>query len=110
MVFALESESASDKILALSASLQRLRGIMSLIFVDAAALLSMLDSNKKGTSAHCGTGGLRGKARTVPPNTSGFWQNQSFHNYADYIISRWPPGSPRFRYVRGSSYISLKLH
>jgi uncharacterized protein (DUF488 family) len=32
-------------------------------------------------------GGLRGKARTVPPDTNGFWENQSFHNYADYAMS-----------------------
>ena len=29
-------------------------------------------------------GGLRGKSKTVPPQVNGFWQNQSFHNYADY--------------------------
>jgi len=32
-------------------------------------------------------GGLRGKARLVPPDVNGFWQNQSFHNYADYALS-----------------------
>lgn len=32
-------------------------------------------------------GGLRGKAKTVPPDTNGFWENQSFHNYADYALS-----------------------
>jgi uncharacterized protein (DUF488 family) len=32
-------------------------------------------------------GGLRGKARSVPPDTNGFWENQSFHNYADYALS-----------------------
>lgn len=32
-------------------------------------------------------GGLRGKAKTVPPEINGFWQNQSFHNYADYALS-----------------------
>ncbi len=29
-------------------------------------------------------GGLRGHKRDVPPEVNGFWQNQSFHNYADY--------------------------
>jgi uncharacterized protein (DUF488 family) len=34
-----------------------------------------------------GLGGLRGKSRDVPPQINGFWQNQSFHNYADYALS-----------------------
>jgi uncharacterized protein (DUF488 family) len=29
-------------------------------------------------------GGLRGRKRNVPADVNGFWQNQSFHNYADY--------------------------
>jgi uncharacterized protein (DUF488 family) len=32
-------------------------------------------------------GGLRPKARDVPPNTNAFWRNTSFHNYADYALS-----------------------
>jgi uncharacterized protein (DUF488 family) len=32
-------------------------------------------------------GGLPGKAKTVAPETNGFWQNQSFHNYADQALS-----------------------
>lgn len=32
-------------------------------------------------------GGLRDKSRTVLPATNGFWENQSFHNYADYALS-----------------------
>ena len=34
-----------------------------------------------------GLGGLRGKSKTVPPELNAFWQNQSFHNYADYALS-----------------------
>ena len=34
-----------------------------------------------------GLGGLRGKSKTVPPEVNAFWQNQSFHNYADYALS-----------------------
>ena len=33
-------------------------------------------------------GGRRGKARDVPPETNALWENQSFHNYADYAMSR----------------------
>ena len=32
-------------------------------------------------------GGLRSHKRDVPPDVNGFWQNQSFHNYADYAMS-----------------------
>jgi hypothetical protein len=32
-------------------------------------------------------GGLRGKSKTVPRQTNGFWENDSFHNYADYALS-----------------------
>jgi uncharacterized protein (DUF488 family) len=31
-------------------------------------------------------GGLRGKDRSVPPGVNAFWQNDSFHNYADYAM------------------------
>ena len=32
-------------------------------------------------------GGLRGKSKDVSPLVNSFWQNQSFHNYADYTLS-----------------------
>ena len=32
-------------------------------------------------------GGLRGRAHEVPPEVNGYWDNQSFHNYADYALS-----------------------
>jgi uncharacterized protein (DUF488 family) len=32
-------------------------------------------------------GGLRGRQRDVPPAVNAFWENQSFHNYADYAMS-----------------------
>ncbi|MEZ5801945.1 MAG: DUF488 domain-containing protein [Rhizobiaceae bacterium] len=32
-------------------------------------------------------GGLRGKARSLPADVNGLWENQSFHNYADYALS-----------------------
>ena len=31
-------------------------------------------------------GGLRGRS-AVPPEVNAFWENQSFHNYADYALS-----------------------
>ena len=33
-------------------------------------------------------GGLRGRDRQgTPPEVNGFWENQSFHNYADYAMT-----------------------
>jgi uncharacterized protein (DUF488 family) len=32
-------------------------------------------------------GGLRGRKRDVPTDANAFWQNQRFHNYADYAMS-----------------------
>ena len=31
-------------------------------------------------------GGLRGRSREVPPELNAFWENASFHNYADYAL------------------------
>ena len=31
-------------------------------------------------------GGLRGRQRDVAPETNAFWENESFHNYADYAM------------------------
>ena len=31
-------------------------------------------------------GGLRGHRRDVSPEVNGFWENRSFHNYADYAM------------------------
>lgn len=33
-------------------------------------------------------GGLRSKQKDVPVAINAFWQNQSFHNYADYAMGR----------------------
>ncbi len=33
-------------------------------------------------------GGLRSRARDVPPEVNGWWENRSFHNYADYALSQ----------------------
>ncbi|MDE5452710.1 DUF488 family protein [Bradyrhizobium sp. CSA112] len=32
-------------------------------------------------------GGLRARAEDIAPEVNAFWQNQSFHNYADYAMS-----------------------
>jgi uncharacterized protein (DUF488 family) len=33
-------------------------------------------------------GGLRARSATVPPSLNAFWQNPSFHNYADYAMTK----------------------
>ena len=43
-------------------------------------------------------GGLRSRRREVPPEVNAFWQNASFHNYADYAMSeRFAEGLARLR-------------
>jgi uncharacterized protein (DUF488 family) len=32
-------------------------------------------------------GGLRGRQKEIEPQVNGFWDNASFHNYADYALS-----------------------
>lgn len=32
-------------------------------------------------------GGLRGKSKQAAPDLNGFWDNRSFHNYADYALT-----------------------
>jgi uncharacterized protein (DUF488 family) len=32
-------------------------------------------------------GGLRGRSHEIPVTQNAFWENQSFHNYADYAMS-----------------------
>lgn len=48
-----------------------------------------------GALAHAGLGyehaaalgGLRGRDKQAAPEVNGFWENQSFHNYADYAMT-----------------------
>src|SRR5437868_3961325 len=32
-------------------------------------------------------GGLRSRVHEVPPEVNGWWENRSFHNYADHALS-----------------------
>lgn len=32
-------------------------------------------------------GGLRTKSKGIPPDVNGFWENRSFHNYADHALT-----------------------
>jgi uncharacterized protein (DUF488 family) len=51
------------------------------------ALPDALSACQIGHTAIAELGGLRRKSKTVPRETNGFWENQSFHNYADYALS-----------------------
>jgi uncharacterized protein (DUF488 family) len=47
-------------------------------------------------------GGLRSRSRTVAPEVNGFWENQSFHNYADYALSdEFGRGLERLMFLAG---------
>lgn len=54
---------------------------------DRDALSLQLAQNQIGYEHLAALGGLRGKQRDVPPSVNAFWQNASFHNFADYAMS-----------------------
>ena len=51
------------------------------------ALPASLSAFSIGYERIAALGGLRGRKRDVPSDVNAFWQNQSFHNYADYAMS-----------------------
>ena len=52
-------------------------------------------------------GGLRHK-RDIAPVVNGFWQNQSFHNYADYAMTEeFRSGFDRLRYLGQQSQTAI---
>lgn len=54
---------------------------------DAEALAPALAAHGIGYERIAELGGLRGRASAVPADLNGFWENRSFHNYADYALS-----------------------
>jgi uncharacterized protein (DUF488 family) len=54
---------------------------------NADALPQALAEYQIGYEHFAALGGLRGKSRDVPRDVNGFWQNDSFHNYADYAMT-----------------------
>ena len=54
---------------------------------NAEALAKALSEFQIGYAYISALGGLRGKTRDVPADTNALWENQSFHNYADYATS-----------------------
>jgi uncharacterized protein (DUF488 family) len=53
---------------------------------DSAALWVSLSAFEVGYEHMASLGGLRGRQQDVSPTTNGYWQNESFHNYADYAM------------------------
>jgi uncharacterized protein (DUF488 family) len=54
---------------------------------DATELAKALSGFEIGYQHIAELGGLRGRKRDVPADVNAFWENQSFHNYADYAMS-----------------------
>ncbi len=53
-------------------------------------------------------GGLRRKSRDVAPEVNGFWENRSFHNYADYALGpEFAAGLARLRELGRSSVCAI---
>jgi hypothetical protein len=56
-------------------------------------------------------GGRRARAKNIAPEINAFWENQSFHNYADYAMgSGFRSGLARLRElgpVRGGSVVAV---
>jgi uncharacterized protein (DUF488 family) len=50
------------------------------------ALPASLSAFQVGYEHMATLGGLRGRRQDVSPTTNGYWQNESFHNYADYAM------------------------
>ena len=53
---------------------------------NADTLPSSLSGFQIGYEHIAELGGRRGRQPNVPPATNAFWQNESFHNYADYAM------------------------
>jgi len=65
---------------------------------NADVLPSSLMESQIGYEHIATLGGLRGRTSDVPPQVNAFWENQSFHNYADYAMgARFRAGLTRLR-------------
>jgi uncharacterized protein (DUF488 family) len=54
---------------------------------NSEVLAKSLSTVRIGYEHLAALGGLRGRKREVPADVNGFWENRSFHNYADYALS-----------------------
>ncbi|MTH36402.1 DUF488 family protein [Paracoccus limosus] len=69
------------------ADVRKLPGSRAQPQFDGPALAAALAGAGIGYGHLPALGGLRGRAPQVAPAVDGFWQNRSFHNYADYALS-----------------------
>src|SRR5438105_6002862 len=53
---------------------------------NGGALLPALARHGLGYEHMEALGGRRGRSKDIAPEVNGFWDNQSFHNYADYAM------------------------
>jgi uncharacterized protein (DUF488 family) len=54
---------------------------------DSEEFATVLAEFQIGYEHNAALGGLRGQQHSVPADVNAFWENQSFHNYADYAMS-----------------------
>jgi uncharacterized protein (DUF488 family) len=54
---------------------------------EEGALAEGLGEYQIGYRRIAALGGLRSRRREVPPEVNGWWENRSFHNYADYALT-----------------------
>ena len=54
---------------------------------DSEEFATALAEFQIGYEHNAALGGLRGQQHSVPTDVNAFWENQSFHNYADYAMS-----------------------
>ena len=54
---------------------------------NSGSLAEALSQSGIGYEHIAALGGLRSRKRDVPADMNAFWQNQSFHNYADYAMT-----------------------
>jgi uncharacterized protein (DUF488 family) len=63
-------------------------------------LSEALAQHQVGYERIASLGGLRGRKHDISPGVNAFWQNQSFHNYADYALTEeFRAGLARLRVV-----------
>ncbi len=61
-------------------------------------LAESLSGSQIGYEHIAALGGLRGRKRDAPATVNAFWENRSFHNYADYAMSgQFQTGLTRLR-------------
>jgi uncharacterized protein (DUF488 family) len=61
---------------------------------DSKEFATVLAEFQIGYEHNAALGGLRGRQHNVPADVNAFWENQSFHNYADYAMSEGLPRRP----------------